>query len=241
MKTLIKELPEMEKICAEKVRQLLKEKPGSVLALTAGRTTEGLYALLGDMCRRGELSFREAKIFAVTEYVGGEEADSCRSILKRQLIDHTDLPEGNFFVPREQEPEKYDGLIEAAGGIDLCILGIGINGHLAFNEAQPELSPEEFAQLGTRVLTLTPETKTANAIGDRGGAIIAMPNKAITIGIKQILSARKVRLGVFRDWHRGVVRQAAYGEVSASFPVTLLQRHPDAAIYANATASALPF
>ena len=83
MKTLIKELPEMEKICAEKVRQLLKEKPGSVLALTAGRTTEGLYALLGDMCRRGELSFREAKTFAVTEYVGGEEADSCRSILKR--------------------------------------------------------------------------------------------------------------------------------------------------------------
>ena len=60
----------------------------------------------------------------------------------------------------------------------------------------PSSPPDEFAQLGTRVITLTPETKTANAIGDRGGAIIAMPNKAITIGIKQTLSARKVRLGV---------------------------------------------
>ena len=68
-----------------------------------------------------------------------------------------------------------------------------------------------------------------------------MPNRAITIGIRQILGARKVRLGVFRDWHRGVVRQAAYGEISAAFPVTLLQKHLDAAIFANATASALPF
>lgn len=98
-------------------------------------------------------------------------------------------------------------------------------GHLAFNEAQPELTPEQFAALGTRVLTLTPETKTANAIGDRGGAIAAMPNKAVTIGIKQILGARKVRLGVFREWHRAVVRQAAYGKVTAAFPVTLLQNH----------------
>ena len=151
------------------------------------------------------------------------------------------MPEEQRVFPDPADPGRVDRLIEELGGVDIAFGGIGINGHLAFNEAQPELTPEEFAALGTRTLTLTPETKTANAIGDRGGAIIAMPNRAVTIGIKQILSARKVRLGVFRDWHRGVVRQAAYGEISASFPVTLLQKHPDAAIFANATASALPF
>ena len=72
-------------------------------------------------------------------------------------------------------------------------------------------------------------------------AIDAMPKMAVTIGIKQILAARKVRLGVFRDWHRAVVRQAAYGPVTAHFPASLLQDHPDAAIYANATASGRPF
>ena len=74
-----------------------------------------------------------------------------------------------------------------------------------------------------------------------GGAIDAMPARAITIGIRQILSARKVRLGVFREWHRAVVRQAAYGPVTAHFPASLLQNHPDAVIYANAVAAARPF
>ena len=149
-------------------------------------------------------------------------------------------PEQRVF-PDPADPGKVDRLIEELGGVDIAFGGIGINGHLAFNEAQPELTPEQFAALGTRVLTLTPETKTANAIGDRGGAIAAMPNKAVTIGIKQILGARKVRLGVFREWHRAVVRQAAYGEVTAAFPVTLLQNHPDAAIYTNAIAAGQPF
>lgn len=63
----------------------------------------------------------------------------------------------------------------------------------------------------------------------------------MTIGIKQILSAKKVRLGVFREWHRSVVRQAAYGEVTAHFPVTLLQNHKDAIIYTNAIAAGQPF
>ena len=108
-------------------------------------------------------------------------------------------------------------------------------------EAREDLTAQEFAQLGTRALTLNPETRTANAIGDRCGAIDAMPKRAVTIGIKQILGARKVRLGVFREWHRSVVRQAAYGEVTAHFPASLLQSHPDAVIYTNAVAAGQPF
>ena len=84
-------------------------------------------------------------------------------------------------------------------------------------------------------------TSTSNAIGDLNGAIDAMPKKAVTIGMAEILGAKKIRLGVFRDWHRSVVRQAAYGEVSAHFPATLIQRHPDAMIIVNANAAKQPF
>ena len=103
------------------------------------------------------------------------------------------------------------------------------------------MTPQQFAALQTRVLTISHETRTANAIGDKNGAIDAMPRKAITIGMSEILGARKIRLGVFRDWHRSVVRQAAYGEVSAHFPVTLAQNHPDAMIIVNANAAQQPF
>ena len=70
-------------------------------------------------------------------------------------------------------------------------------------------------------------------MGDLGGALEDMPHRCVTIGMREILGARKVRLGVFRDWHRGVVRRAAYGEPTAAFPATLLQNHPDAKIYVN--------
>ena len=132
-------------------------------------------------------------------------------------------------------------MIETLGGVDIAFGGIGINGHLAFNEAQDDMTPEAFAQLKTRVLPISRETRVANAIGDLNGAIDAMPTHCVTIGISEILSARKIRLGVFRDWHRAVVRQAAYGEVSAHFPVTLVQNHPDACIYVNANAAQQPF
>ena len=127
------------------------------------------------------------------------------------------------------------------GGVDVSFGGIGINGHLAFNEPQDELSPEAFASLHTRVLDISRETRTANAIGDLNGAIDAMPRKCVTLGMAEILSARKIRLGVFRDWHRAVVRQAAYGDVSAHFPVSLCQRHPDAMILLNANSAKQPF
>ena len=96
------------------------------------------------------------------------------------------------------------------------------------------------APADARVLAISPETRTANAIGDLGGALEDMPRYAVTIGMKEILSAKRVRLGVFRPWHRAVLRRAACGEITSAFPVTLLQRHPDAMLLANDVASELP-
>ena len=151
------------------------------------------------------------------------------------------MPDEQRVFPDPKAPEKVQQLIERLGGVDIAFGGIGINGHLAFNEAQDGMTPQEFARLHTRVLEISRETRTANAIGDLNGAIDAMPRLCITIGMAEILGARKVRLGVFRDWHRSVIRQAAYGEVSAHFPASLLQTHPDAMIITNANAAQQPF
>ena len=212
MKTLIKELAELEEICAAQVKKLLEEKPGAVLALTAGRTTEGLYALLSRMCRSGELSFKEAKIFAVTEYLGGEEADSCRSILKRQLIDNIDLPEENFFVPEENEPEKYDELIEAAGGIDLCILGIGINGHIGYNEPATPFDSH------THVQKLTDATRRQYRDGER-----RLTEYALTMGVKTLVSSRNILLLAAGQEKADAVFKMIYGRTDSYIPAAFLQ------------------
>ena len=179
------------------------------------------------------------------QYISEASPLSFRGFMNRQVYGKIDpallMPPDQRVFPDPEEPEKVDRLIAALGGVDLALGGIGINGHLAFNEPQPGLTAEEFSRLHTRVLKISPETRAANAIGDLGGALEEMPRLCISIGMAQILGARRVRLGVFRDWHRSVVRRAAYGEVSAEFPVTLLQKHPDACILVNANAARRPF
>ncbi len=212
----------------------------------------GQYPIFVRLVNQERLSLKNCWFFNMDEYlnddgtyIGRESPLSFRGFMDRNVYGKIDadllMDPAQRVFPDPADPEKGDKLLESLGGPDICFGGIGINGHLAFNEAREDMTAAAFAQLGTRVVELTPETRTANAIGDRGGAIDAMPKLAVTIGIRQILSAKKVRLGVFRDWHRAVVRQAAYGPVTAHFPASLLQEHPDAAIYANGVAAGRPF
>ncbi len=212
----------------------------------------GQYHIFVRLVDRERLSLKHCWFINMDEYLNDDgtyiDMDSplsFRGYMARNVYGRIDpvllMPPEQRVFPDPAAPERVDRLIDQLGGVDICFGGIGINGHLAFNEAREDMGAEEFAALSTRVVTLNPETRTANAIGDRGGAIDAMPTMAVTIGIKQILAAGQVRLGVFRDWHRAVVRQAAYGPVTAHFPASLLQNHPDAVIYANSTAAGQPF
>ena len=212
----------------------------------------GQYPIFVRLVNRDRISLKNCWFINMDEYLTdeGEWVEKSHPLSFRGFMDRTVytkidpellMPEEQRIFPDPHDPEHIQRVIETLGGVDVAFGGIGINGHLAFNEPQDELSPDEFAQLPTRVLTISRETRTTNAIGDYNGAIDAMPRKCVTIGMKQILSARKIRLGVFRDWHRAVVRQTAYGEVSAHFPATLIQRHPDAMVIANANASQQPF
>lgn len=211
----------------------------------------GHYPHFVSMVNERRISLRNCWFFNMDEYLTDEQAYidaqdrlSFRGFMAREVYGKIDpalvMPQQQRIFPDPSDPSKLTGLLFSLGGADLCVGGVGINGHLAFNEPDAEESIAAFARRTTRTLAISPETRTANAIGDLGGAIEDMPRYAVTIGMKEILSAKRVRLGVFRPWHRAVVRRAACGEQSAAFPVTLLQGHPDAMILANDVASELP-
>src|SRR5439155_13425950 len=136
----------------------------------------------------------------------------------------------NRIFPDPRDCGAIGRLIAQRGGVDACFGGIGINGHIAFNEP-PEpgetISIEEFAARPTRVLDLARETRTINSV-TVGGDIGVIPRRAITVGMKEILSARRLRFYCNRLWQRGVVRRVLHGPITAACPAWLLRLHADA-------------
>lgn len=212
----------------------------------------GQYPFFVERVNREKISLKKVWFFNMDEYleddgsyIDAAEALSFRGFMDRNVYSRIDpelvMPPEQRVFPDPADPGRVDRLIEELGGVDIAFGGIGITGHLAFNEPQPELSCEAFAALPTRVLEIAPETRATNSVGDLSGALECMPRRCVTIGMKQILGARQLRLGVFRDWHRAVVRRSAYGEQTAAFPVTLAQGHPDALILVNDVAAKQPY
>lgn len=142
------------------------------------------------------------------------------------------MPEEQRVFPEVDRLDRIPKLIETLGKVDLCIGGIGINGHLAFNEPQPTWSIEQMKAHQTHIGQIAAETITVAAIGTRQGALELIPKDCITIGINEIYAAKEICLGVFRDWHPAVVKRAVCGEVTTAFPVSLLQEHQNATILA---------
>lgn len=212
----------------------------------------GQYPVFARLVNRDKISLKNCWFLNMDEYLTDTDEWipessklSFHGFMNKNVYGRIDsellMPEEQRVFPDPKNLSKITRLIDELGGVDVAYGGIGINGHLAFNEAQDDLSPADFAALSARVLTISRETLTANAIGDLNGSIDAMPTRCVTIGMKEILGARRIRLGVFRDWHRSVVRHAAYGEISAHFPATLLQNHPDALIISNENATIQPY
>jgi glucosamine-6-phosphate deaminase len=123
-------------------------------------------------------------------------------------------------------------VIEARGGVDVCYGGIGINGHIAFNEPpEPDetVDTDEFAARPTRAISLTRETITINS-NTVGGELSIIPRQAVTVGMKEILSAQRLRFYCNRPWQSAVIRRALHGPVTGACPASLLRSHPDASI-----------
>ena len=139
------------------------------------------------------------------------------------------MSESQRHFPKPGKEKEYDNMIEALGGVDLCLGGLGINGHLAFNEAAEADDPitaEEFGNLGTRVLPISRETKTINAYGYQRGDLKGMPEWCITIGMKQILASRAIYVALNRPWQHGIVKHVLFDEIQPQIPASLLRNHP---------------
>ena len=211
----------------------------------------GQYPYFTKMVNEEKVSLRNVWFINMDEYLSDdkqwisiEHRLSFRGFMDRNVYSKISeefvMPKSQRIFPDPNNIKYIPELIERLGGVDICFGGIGINGHVAFNEASEDLSPEEFLKQQTRILEIAKETRAVNSIGDLNGALDDMPKYCITVGINEISQARKIRLGCFRDWHRGVVRHAAYGEKSAHFPVSLLQGHPDINIQLTEFVANLP-
>jgi glucosamine-6-phosphate deaminase len=164
------------------------------------------------------------------EWIDPEHPLSFRGFMEREF--HGRIPPRlavrpeNRVFPDPRDPAALAGLIADRGGVDVCFGGIGLNGHLAFNEPE-DVSPAEFAARPARVLDIAPESRAHMAV-NLSCAIDLIPRRAVTVGMREILAARRVSVYANRPWQCGVVRLALHGPVSAHCPVSFLQTHPDA-------------
>ncbi len=152
------------------------------------------------------------------------------------------LPENRIF-PEPGREERVWKTIEKYGKLDLVFGGVGINGHYAFNEPpEPDetVSNEEFLARPTRVLRISRETKTINAYMNCGADLEAIPKYCITVGMKEIYSAKRIIMIMPRDWNAGALRKILHGEITARVPCSLFRTHPDASIYTIREATACP-
>jgi len=202
----------------------------------------GQYKKLVWFCSRDRISLKKVWFINMDEYLlpDGKAVPlnhplSFEGFMNREFYEKMDpelnIPVGQRIFPRPGREKEIGELIDKLGGVDVTYGGMGINGHIAFNEP-PEpgdkISNDEFVALPCRILDLSRETKTINSVTAASGYIDFIPQRCITVGMKEIMCAKKIRLYLNRVWQSGIVRKAALGEVSSSVPASFCQRHSDA-------------
>jgi len=198
----------------------------------------GQYANLCKIIGQNDISLQNCWFFFMDEYCD-EDGNALKKshplsfkkiadeLFLQKLPDRCDLMDDHIFFPNEENIEDLDGIINDIGGIDVCFGGIGIHGHVAFNE--PEVGVRDS---NPRKVTLNNFTITINAIRAHvGGNVENFPKKAYTLGMKQIMNADKIRLycrnGTPYDWANTVLRIALLGTPNYDYPVTYIRDHPN--------------
>ncbi|WP_448212158.1 glucosamine-6-phosphate deaminase [Colwellia sp. MEBiC06753] len=223
--------------CANQFSQQLAQKPDSVLGLATGGTPVNLYQELIKRYQAGKLSFSSAKSFNLDEYLGlaGDHPQSYRYFMQQQLFDHIDINGANTQLPDglAKDPalfcQQYEQAIQAAGGIDLQLLGIGSNGHIGFNEPTSSLSSR------TRIKTLDPKTIADNARFFTEDE--EQPHLSITMGIGTILDSKHVLLLATGENKSAAIKATVEGALSAMCPASALQLHQNATVVMDEAAA----
>lgn len=219
-------------IVARKVRQT----PEATLLLPTGTTPLGMYWRLVEKYRSGGASFSRATFFNLDEYLGlsPDHPASYRSYMQENFYGLVDadpervhVPDGSASDPHT-ECDRYESLIREAGGVDLCVLGIGRNGHIGFNEPGASFGSR------TRVVRLADSTRRVNATDFEGGLA---PQRAISVGMRTIYEAEEVLLLASGANKARAIAAAAGGEISPEVPASMLRDHPCASFLLDANAA----
>lgn len=211
-------------------------KPNCVLGLATGSTPVGMYEQLVEWYQKGDVDFSQVHSVNLDEYVGlaPTHDQSYRYFMQHNLFDHINILPENTNVPNglaadlDAECARYNKVIADLGGVDLQVLGMGHNGHIAFNE------PGNDFGLETHVVDLTDSTIDANArfFANRDD----VPRKALTMGIRSIMQARHILVVVNGEAKADIVKAAFTGPVTPDVPASVLQLHPNVSLVGDAAA-----
>jgi len=238
MLVIVKEdYDEMSKEAAKIVAALVRKKPDCVLGLATGSTPIGLYKELIRMHKEEGLDFSKVTTFNLDEYVGlpPEHDQSYHYFMWENFFKHINIDPGKVHIPHgmaddiEEHCGWYEERIKKVGGIDLQVLGIGANGHIAFNEPGSSLGSR------TRIKTLTEKTRQDNARFFK--SIDEVPKYAITMGIGTIMEARQLLLLASGKNKAHAIKITVEGPITAMVPATIVQMHPKATIIVDKEAA----
>lgn len=225
------------RLAAEIIANTVRDKPDTVLGLATGRTMEPVYAHLVEAVRDGTLDLSQVTTFNLDEYVGLPPGDSgsFTGYMQAHLFEHVEVPAENIHIPVSAGSDAndvcahYESDIEASGGIDLQVLGLGLTGHIGFNE------PGSALRSRTRTKALSDITRRQNAA--YFGGVENVPERAITMGIGTILDARRCLLVVTGHEKAQATAAALEGPITASVPASALQLHPNCVVILDQPAS----
>ena len=241
-------LPDKEAIgqaVGDIVCDFVMRKPNAVLGLATGASPVPAYRRMIERCGAGGASFRNVATFNLDEYcdLPAEHKNSYRTFMDGQLFSQIDIQPGNTHfldgncADESAESARFSRAIEALGGIDLQILGIGRNGHIGFNEPAQAFTGESYKT------ALTPSTIEANSpyftATAPAGDVVPMPRYAMTMGVGMILQARQILLIATGESKARAVRDMLEREITPQCPASALQSHPDVTVYLDPAAAAL--
>lgn len=224
---ILTEAAKIGSVAADAIGALLERKPDAVLGLATGSSPMAVYDELAARCTAGQISFRQARGFTLDEYVGlpADHPERYRNVIDTVFVSRVDFAPGAVLGPDGLAADipaacaAYEDAIRGAGGVDLQIVGIGTDGHIAFNEPGSSLASR------TRIKTLTQQTRLDNA-RFFGNDLEAVPTHCLTQGLATIMAARHVVLVALGRSKAEAVHHLVEGAVSAMWPATILQHHP---------------
>ena len=221
---------EMSRKGADIIADLMKAKPACILGLATGSTPVGMYRELIRKNRAGEIDFSAVETYNLDEYypITPDNDQSYRYFLNKTLFDEVNIDKAKTHVPNgaaadaEAACREYDAAYALTGGADVQVLGIGQNGHIAFNE------PEEALTVGTHVTGLTEDTIKANS--RFFASIDEVPTRALTMGMGSIMMAKKIILLANGKNKHAAIAAMLNDTVTTAVPATLLKLHPDVVV-----------